>query len=103
MAGFHGTVRLDERGRLVLPAEIRNRLGLKPGDELLVSEDEGGVLHVSGRMAAARALIGIAGPSAGSAVDELRELRRQDAAGDSDDISHRRASVGRPTARRQRA
>ena len=39
------------------------------------------------RLAAARALIGIAGPSAGSAVDELRELRRQDAAGDSDDIS----------------
>ena len=29
-------VRLDERGRVTIPREIRNKLGLKPGERLLV-------------------------------------------------------------------
>jgi len=74
---------LDERGRLVLPAALRRRLGLRAGDELKISEEADGVLRVESRRAAARALIGSAGRMKGSAVEELRaERRRQVAAED---------------------
>jgi len=79
MAGYRGTVRLDERGRLVLPAALRHRLGLEPGDDLLVSEDPDGILRVSSRRAAAQALIGLAGSLDHSAVDDLRVERTRDA------------------------
>ena len=79
MARFSGTARLDERGRLVLPAALRRRLGLEPGDDLLVSEEPDGILRVSSRRAAARALIGLAGSLDHSAVDDLRADRTRDA------------------------
>jgi AbrB family looped-hinge helix DNA binding protein len=73
-----GTARLDDRGRLVLPADFRQQLGLRPGDEVRMTVEVDGVLRVEGRRAAAHALIGIAGPSPGgrSAVELLREDRR---------------------------
>src|ERR1035441_1422837 len=68
--------RLDEKGRLVLPAEYRRRLGLKPGDEVAITEEEGG-LRIETRKAAARSLIGLAGPAGSrSTLDDLRELRQ---------------------------
>jgi len=68
--------RLDEKGRLVLPAEYRRRLGLKPGDEVAITEEEG-VLRIETRKAAARSLIGLAGPAGSrSTLDDLRELRQ---------------------------
>jgi len=77
-----GTVRLDERGRLVLPAALRRRLGMRPGDDLLVSEEPGGALRVESRRAAAQALIGRARPAPDhSTVKELRAERRREAAG----------------------
>lgn len=33
---FHGTTTLGEKGQLVIPAEARKAMGLKPGDKLLV-------------------------------------------------------------------
>jgi len=73
-----GTARLDDRGRLVLPADFRKRLGLRPGDEVRMTVESDGVLRVESRRAAAHALIGIAGPSPGgrSAVELLRDDRR---------------------------
>ena len=71
---------MDERGRLVLPAALRRRLGLRAGDELKISEEADGVLRVESRRAAARALIGSAGRMKGSAVEELRAERRRQAA-----------------------
>lgn len=68
---------MDERGRLVLPAALRRRLGLRAGDELKISEEADGVLRVESRRAAARALIGSAGRLKGSAVEELRDERRR--------------------------
>jgi AbrB family looped-hinge helix DNA binding protein len=35
-SSIHGEVRLNEQGRIVIPAECRAAAGLKPGDELLV-------------------------------------------------------------------
>ncbi len=34
------TVRLGPRGRLVLPSRVRKRLGLEPGDQLVLTVDE---------------------------------------------------------------
>jgi AbrB family looped-hinge helix DNA binding protein len=30
-------IRVDERGRITLPSSVRRRLGIRPGDELVVS------------------------------------------------------------------
>jgi AbrB family looped-hinge helix DNA binding protein len=35
------TVTIDKAGRLVVPKEIRDRLGLQPGDELEIDEYNG--------------------------------------------------------------
>lgn len=73
------TVRVDDRGRVVLPAGLRRQLGLAEGDELLAEVDGLGLRLVS-RRAAAYALVGAAavGDDDGSAVSELlRERRRE--------------------------
>jgi AbrB family looped-hinge helix DNA binding protein len=45
------TARLDERGRLVLPAKLRHRLDLHPGDELVIVDEPDGVRLKSRRVA----------------------------------------------------
>jgi AbrB family looped-hinge helix DNA binding protein len=47
-------VRLGENGRIVIPAEFRRRLGLKPGDPLVLRLDQDGVV-IESRRAAVRA------------------------------------------------
>lgn len=42
-------IRLGDRGRLVLPAEVRRALELEPGDELVARLDGDGVRLVSRR------------------------------------------------------
>lgn len=85
MPGSSGTARLDGRGRLVLPVGLRRRLGLRPGDEVRISEQADGVLRVESRRAAARALIGSAGSAKLSAIKDLREERRREAAAEDHD------------------
>ncbi len=82
---MRGTARLDERGRLVLPAALRRRLDLRPGEDLVVSEEADGVLRVVSRRAAARALIGLAGRADHSTVEELRAQRQSEAADEDTD------------------
>ncbi|TFG10020.1 AbrB/MazE/SpoVT family DNA-binding domain-containing protein [Candidatus Heimdallarchaeota archaeon] len=36
-----GTVEIDERGRITIPKEERERLGLKPGEKLMIIEKDG--------------------------------------------------------------
>jgi AbrB family looped-hinge helix DNA binding protein len=89
MMSVSGTARLDGRGRLVLPAELRRRLGLGVGDEVTISEQGDGVLRVQSRRAAARALIGSAGTAKRSVLTELHADRhRQAAAEDHDAARH---------------
>jgi AbrB family looped-hinge helix DNA binding protein len=78
MSLMRGTARLDARGRLVLPAELRRRLGLHAGDEVRISEETDGALRVETRRAAAQALIGLAGTAEESAVDELTAERNRE-------------------------
>lgn len=39
-----GLTSLDERGRVVIPKEVRDRLGLKPNQRLLVEVKDGGIV-----------------------------------------------------------
>lgn len=64
----------------MLPAALRHRLDMRPGDQLLITEEADGVLRVESRRTAARALIGLAAPADHSMVEELRAMRRHEAA-----------------------
>ncbi|MHA1673666.1 MAG: AbrB/MazE/SpoVT family DNA-binding domain-containing protein [Promethearchaeota archaeon] len=41
-----GKIELDDRGRLTIPASIREKLNLKPGDKLSIEIDNGNVLKI---------------------------------------------------------
>jgi AbrB family looped-hinge helix DNA binding protein len=75
------SVRLGERGRLVLPAELRRALGFSAGDELVVRLDGDGVRIVSRRQLArqARGLLRATGKQR-DLVAELLAERRQEVA-----------------------
>jgi AbrB family looped-hinge helix DNA binding protein len=79
----HGefAVRLGDRGRLVLPAEVRRALGISAGDELVARLDGDGVRIVSRRQLArqARGLLRATGEPR-DLVAELLTERRQEAA-----------------------
>ena len=52
---MHYTLHLRNRGRIVLPSEVRSRLDLKEGDRLILSVEADGTLRlVSAREAARR-------------------------------------------------
>ena len=76
------TYRIDNQGRLVLPASWREKHGVKPGTELVVLDTKDGRLSVQTVMQAVREAQEIirrtTRPGQGSAVDELlRERRRE--------------------------
>lgn len=75
------TVRLGDRGRLVLPAAARKELGLDEGSRLILTLEEPGVLRLTSARAAAEKAKGLlAGLGAGrSLADELIAERRQEA------------------------
>jgi len=87
MSRLSGNARLDDRGRLVLPAGFRSKLGLKPGDEVRISEESDGSLRVESRQTAAHALIGLAGSLDHSALDDLATDRRRQAAAEGADAA----------------
>jgi AbrB family looped-hinge helix DNA binding protein len=77
----HTTLTLGDRGRVVIPAETRKRLGLKTGDALVLSE-HGEEIRLMPLAARIKAMHGAwAHLSVGrSVVDELIAERRAEAA-----------------------
>jgi AbrB family looped-hinge helix DNA binding protein len=71
-------VRLGENGRVVIPAAFRRRLGLKPGDPLILRLDEDGVMIESRRAAvrAAQRMIRERVPEGELLTERLFEMRR---------------------------
>jgi len=73
---------IREGGRLVIPAAYRKALGLKPGDEVLLTLEDGEIRVVSTRQAIARAqtLLRRYVPKGRSLSEELIKERREKAA-----------------------
>ena len=53
-----GTVKVGERGQIVIPKEAREQFGIKPGDTLLVLGDDATGIIVSGPEAV-QAMVGL--------------------------------------------
>jgi AbrB family looped-hinge helix DNA binding protein len=86
-AGF--VVVIADRGRLVLPAAVRERFGIKAGDRLTLWVETDGTMRLQTAAAYARSLRGmfkhLAVPGR-SVVDELIAERRREARMDGDDV-----------------
>lgn len=78
MAAERRLVRVQEKGQITLPAEVRRRLGLKKGDLVVVVETPEGVLLTPQEDAVIRALdgMGAALREQGLSLDELIESGR---------------------------
>jgi transcriptional regulator with XRE-family HTH domain len=76
-----GWIRIDEAGRLPLPREIMDALGLRPGDSLALQVDDDGLRIRSLRslVAEAQAIVRRYVPKSASLVDELIAERRREA------------------------
>ncbi|MBM3557253.1 MAG: AbrB/MazE/SpoVT family DNA-binding domain-containing protein [Alphaproteobacteria bacterium] len=73
--------KLGAQGRVVIPASVRAAVGLKPGDEILISvEDEGvRIATVLANLRRAQAIARPFRPKRGSAVDQFLASRRREA------------------------
>ena len=82
------TVILGESGRIVLPAAIRKKYGLKRGDRLTLSEDNGSIRLMSMNMALEEiraSIIAHRGSLKGileEFIEERHEAARREAAGE---------------------
>lgn len=77
---------VGERGRLVLPATVRDELGIEPGTRLLLSTDPDGSLRLRPYRSIAqrgRGLLAEIAPRDRSLVDELLADRHREAARES--------------------
>ena len=79
MAAEPKYVRIQEKGQMTLPADIRKRLGLKKGDYVAVEETPDGVLFTPRAMAAIKALdnIGQALKEQGLTLEDMIESGRE--------------------------
>jgi AbrB family looped-hinge helix DNA binding protein len=82
------TSRLEKSGRILIPAAIRRRLGLREGSEVIVRVEESGRLQVTSR---AQALARV--------QSELRKYIRRDRALADELIAERRAEAERENSR----
>jgi AbrB family looped-hinge helix DNA binding protein len=74
---------VGDRGRVVLPADIRAELGLEPGMRMLLSTDDDGSLRLQPYHAVAaetKGMLANLAPADESMVDELIAERRREAA-----------------------
>jgi AbrB family looped-hinge helix DNA binding protein len=67
---------MGPKGQVVVPKLIRDRLGLRPGDRLVV-EEHGGAVRIS-KPATAHDLLGSLPPSPVDPLEVLRSERRRD-------------------------
>jgi AbrB family looped-hinge helix DNA binding protein len=80
-AGRRYAVRLGERGRIELPADVRHTLQVQPGDEVILTIEPAGIIRVTSRAEVARRCLGMLPPPPDrQLVAELVAERRAEAA-----------------------
>jgi AbrB family looped-hinge helix DNA binding protein len=74
--------RITEGGRIVIPAEYRNALGLQVGDEVMLTLDDGElrILTIEASIRRAQEIVSRYVPEGRSIVDEFIAERRAEAA-----------------------
>lgn len=84
-------VRVASGGRIVIPAEVRQELGVKEGEELLLTRDAAGFRITTYQEAIRRAqeLFARIKPECGSIVDELASERREESIMEEREFSER--------------
>ncbi|MGA2727312.1 MAG: AbrB/MazE/SpoVT family DNA-binding domain-containing protein [Terracidiphilus sp.] len=72
-------IRINENGRVVIPASVRKALGIQPGDELVmrVEEDEIRITTLKRRIERAQNHVRKFAKPGASLVDELIAMRRE--------------------------
>ena len=68
---------LREKGRITIPVSIRKALGLREGDRLQLSVDQGAIILKPERVVTAREIKGIIGP-AKVKIEEVEEALGRD-------------------------
>ncbi len=73
-------IRVDSAGRVVVPADLRQKLGIEPGHDLILSADQDGIhLHTfTQAVQAAQAILAPYRIPDQSVVEELIRERRQE-------------------------
>jgi AbrB family looped-hinge helix DNA binding protein len=86
-------LRVSAGGRIVIPAEVRERLGVTEGDELLLTSDERGVrlATVDGTVKDIQAYFSQFKKQGESVVDEFLRDRREEAAREERDFEEKRS------------
>jgi AbrB family looped-hinge helix DNA binding protein len=90
---------MAERGRLVLPVDVRERLNIKPGDRLTLRVEPDGTMKLLTAAAFARSLRGMfkhLGVPGRSIVDDLIAERRREARMEEEDTRAMLARRPRP-------
>jgi AbrB family looped-hinge helix DNA binding protein len=83
MAHTERQIVVGDRGRVVLPADVRSALGLKTGSRMLLSTESDGSLWLRPYRSVAdqgRGMLADLAPEGESMVDELLTERRREAA-----------------------
>jgi AbrB family looped-hinge helix DNA binding protein len=83
MAHAERHVVVGDRGRIVLPSDVRSALGLEPGSRMLLSIEKDGSLRLRPYRSVAdqgRGMLAGLAPAGESMVDELLTERRREAA-----------------------
>ena len=77
------SMKLSEGGRVVIPLEIRRKLGLKDGDTVLweMADGEARLTTRAARIRRAQALVRLHVPDGASLAEELIAERRREASG----------------------
>ena len=73
-------VRLGDRGRLVLPAEVRKEMNLRAGDELVITQDQEGSIRLTTVRQVVREMRGIyrsKAPNRSLAKELIAERRKE--------------------------
>jgi AbrB family looped-hinge helix DNA binding protein len=95
--------KINQNGRIVIPAAIREELGIKPGDTLLMDVEEDGVLRIETYPARIRRIQREIAPYARPGIlasDELIAERRAEARREEEEIERDNAArrAGSPEA-----